>query len=74
MLRFISLIETNPDKFGFDPTVDRPRSSALAVGGSSVPVDSLRVVGVLPHGYEFKPATPDDRDALVEYLEGIVYS
>lgn len=70
MLRFINILETNT----YRESKFLPRTSSLAFGSSGMPEGSLRVVGVLPHGYEFTPSSEADRDALVEFLEGIVYS
>lgn len=57
MLRFIDLEQ-----------VDDGRRSSLQVDD-----DCLVVVGVLPHNYKFRPATPIDRDSLVTFLTSLKY-
>lgn len=57
MLRFVSL-----DQVGDD------RRSSLQIND-----DNLQVIGVLPHNYKFRPATPADRNALVEFLLRLEY-
>lgn len=65
IIGFINLIQSGGQ------IVDRPRSSSLTPTSDG---ESLAVVGVLPHGYVFRPKTARDRDALVEYLKQLEYS
>jgi len=60
---FINIIETNGDK-------DCPRKSTLL----AYPGKCLDILGNLPHGYEFKPATAADRDSLIEWLNTLEYA
>ena len=64
MLEFVSIIETGGG--------DDSRVSSLAICDAD-PVGSLRVVGNLPHGYTWQPATARDRASLVTFLQGIEY-
>ena len=64
---FIDIIETNnlPDT--------RPRQSSLVIGGSRQ-TGGLEVLGVLSHGYEFRPRRAKDRDELVDWLNRLQYN
>jgi hypothetical protein len=62
--RFISIVES-------DTYTDLPRTSTLAI--SKTNPDVLEVVGILPHGYLFRPKTAKDRDALVHFLNNLEY-
>ncbi len=61
-MRYIDLIETSVT------TKKRARRSSLGMG-----TEGLWVIGVLPHGYAFRPATAKHRDALVRYLTDLEY-
>lgn len=50
--------------------IDQPRTSSLGV---SPGIDQMRVVGILPHGYCFRPKTARDRDNLVDWLIQLEY-
>jgi len=65
-MMFIDLIELN------GKPEDRPRQSTLMIGGSGQH-GGLEVIGVLPHGYEFKPFKAADRDELVGWLNRLDY-
>lgn len=65
-MMFIDIIETNAT----DET--HPRQSSLMIGGSSQN-GGLEVLGVLPHGYEFKPRRAIDRDELIGWLNRLHY-
>ena len=58
-MNFIDIIQTDTEE---------PRVSTLAAYG-----ESLKVVGVLPHGYNFRPTTAKDRDNLVHWLNKLEY-
>ena len=47
------------------------RASSLGISKRSP--GALTVVGNLPHYYEFWPASGDDRDKLVKWLNGLDY-
>ena len=61
-MNFISITEANDDE---------PRVSTLAIYRAP---QSIKVVGILPHGYHFNPTTSQDRDNLVDYLQSLEYS
>lgn len=48
------------------------RVSSLSIGGNQ-DRGCLTVVGNLEHNYQFIPTTAQDRDKLVEFLEGLKY-
>lgn len=64
-IEYIDLIDTGP-KAEFPPYT---RKSALEITDAG-----LCVIGNLPHGYVFNPATARDRDNLVNFLQGIEYT
>lgn len=59
MLNFISLKSLNED-------FDEPRISSLAITDKH---SGLEVVGVLPHNYVFEPASIEDADKMIEWLQ-----
>ena len=63
-MMFIDLIEINEK--------DHQRESTLVIGASNQKI-SLKVLGELPHGYEFKPRREIDRDELVDWLNRLEY-
>ena len=56
--------------------LDNSRTSTLITDCASATraKQGLRVLGNLPHGYEFLPTTAKDRDRLVAFLSNIDYS
>lgn len=59
---YISLIETGSRE---------PRTSSLAIFEPNAL--NICVIGILPHGYTFRPKTTADRDALVSYLQNMEF-
>lgn len=65
-MQFIELIGTSRESV-------TKRNSALGIDARSHVEPLFEVVGVLPHGYYFKPATAKDRDAMILHLLKMEY-
>ena len=74
--KYINLIEAPPICENY------PRTSALGLNMKKVKrngiewliPESFRVVGVLPHGYSFRPKNAAERDGLVRLLNDMEYN
>ncbi len=64
-IEFIDIIETNPSN------PEWPRQSCFSLTDREP--NSLRVVGVLPHGYEWRPRTSQARHELIAWLSSLEY-
>ena len=64
-IEFIDIIETNPSN------PEWPRQSCFSLTDREP--DALRVVGVLPHGYEWRPKNAQACQELIAWLSSLEF-